>query len=266
MNFWKYQANGNDFVIFDDRRGSLVKRESAFFNRICDRKIGVGADGILFLKESLTADYKMVYLNADGNEVSMCGNGARALTHFVHNIAKLGASSEYTFETQNGVYNSRVSDNGRVYLTMTELYDEGAIEISDLIRDAEYSYYLNTGVPHCVFKMAGIDEFPLEKKGSEIRFDQRFEAGVNVNIFEVIKVGENHSELKMRTFERGVEAETLACGTGAMAVALTYLKSEKKVDEVKIQTPGGTLVISIQGSKREFSGDVRLVFEGHFLE
>lgn len=275
MDFWKYQANGNDFVVFDDRRSKFSEAPAAHFAFICDRKKGVGADGILFLKTSMKADYKMVYLNADGGEVSMCGNGARALTHFVHHVIKLKGrnpdekkETQYTFETMNGIYQSRVDEDGKIFLTMTELYDEDAVEIGDFLADHKIldRRYMNTGVPHCVFEVESVDEFDLLKEAPSIRYDKRFSEGVNVNVYQVLQPG----DLKMRTYERGVENETLACGTGTMAVALTYAHKYGTGSSgqlgINFETPGGHLQVMIEEDKREFSGEVHLVFQGHFLD
>ena len=275
LDFWKYQANGNDFVIFDDRRSQFCESPSAHFSFICDRKKGVGADGILFLKTSMKADFKMIYLNADGGEVSMCGNGARALTHFVHHVIKLKGRNpeekkitDYVFETQNGIYNSRVNEDGKIFLTMTELYDENAIDLSDFLPSEKIldRYYVNTGVPHCVFEVEDVDKFDLLSQAPTIRYDKRFEEGVNINVYQVLQPG----DLKMRTYERGVENETLACGTGTIAVALTYAKKHGVNTGsqlgINFQTLGGHLQVLLDEDKREFSGDVDLVFQGHFLD
>jgi diaminopimelate epimerase len=264
VDFWKYQANGNDFVIFDDRLGSFCEAPVAHFEFTCDRKKGVGADGILFLKKSMKADFKMIYLNADGNEVSMCGNGARAITHFVHYVIKMKQTNDYSFETQNGIYHSRVGEDGKIFLDMTELYDEEAVEIQDLFPEAKSFYYANTGVPHCVFEVQDVVDFDLLGRSPKMRYDERFTEGVNINVFEVLNPG----ELKMRTYERGVEAETLACGTGTIAVALAYQKKYGDLKNVLIHSLGGELnvVLDNEKKKREYSGDVELVFQGKFLD
>jgi diaminopimelate epimerase len=262
VNFWKYQANGNDFVLFDDRLASFCDAPIGDFEFICDRKIGVGADGILFLKKSMKADFKMIYLNADGNEVSMCGNGARAITHFVHEVVQMKQTKNYSFETQNGIYYSRIDDNGKIFLNMTELYDEDTINISDLCPEAKSHYYANTGVPHCVFEIEDIDKFDLLGRAPKMRYDGRFKEGVNINIYEMV----NESELKMRTFERGVENETLACGTGTVAVALAFQKYHGQKNEILIHAAGGELSVVLEKDKREYSGQVELVFQGQFLD
>ncbi|MBT7611084.1 MAG: diaminopimelate epimerase [Bacteriovoracaceae bacterium] len=264
MNFWKYQANGNDFVIFDDRLSLFCSAPSAHFEFICDRKRGVGADGVLFLKKSMKADFKMIYLNADGNEVSMCGNGARAITHFVHNVIQMQQTDEYIFETKNGIYHSRVGTSGKIFLDMTELYDEGAVEIKDLFPEAKSYYYANTGVPHCVFEVENVDQFDLMGSAPKMRYDTRFKEGVNINVFQVL----GPSELKMRTYERGVEAETLACGTGTIAVALAYQKQYGNQKQLLIHSMGGELYVILDNekNKREYSGEVKLVFQGKFLD
>ncbi len=263
MEFWKYQANGNDFIIIDDREaGALLEGGAAFFEQLCHRKFGIGADGVLFLKNSEAQDFKMIYCNADGKEVSMCGNGARAMVDFYHNMNSNKKKMNYAFETKNGVYQARVDQNEKIFLSMVELYDEGAIDVSGLLKGSTFSYYLNTGVPHVVFEVENVNEFDLEGLAPKVRHDSRFRAGVNVNIFQTT----SSFKVIMRTYERGVEGETLACGTGAMAVAISYCKKYGPHSYLDIESKGGTVQICFREGKREFSGDVCLVFQGQFLK
>lgn len=246
LKFWKYSATGNDFVVFDDRDGSVPVMD---WEALCDRKSGIGADGILLLRSSDKADFRMTYLNADGGEVEMCGNGGRAISHF--GKVELGISpknnSTYEFETLEGVYNSIVEDD-YVQLNMTEFSEWKKIEIKDLY-PAEKSIYMKTGVPHCIFLVQSVDDIDLDSVASPIRHNKVFERGVNVNFIE--RIGENH--IKMRTFERGVEGETLACGTGATAAALACNEFFGWKDSVQIDAPGGRIEIQFKGEDGKFS-------------
>lgn len=197
-------------------------------------------DGLLFVEppRGEDFDFHMRYLNADGGEVEMCGNGARAILHFVSRELKvIPRKDSYQFSTQKGVYWGKGSENFPVQ--MTEIYDWNKFNVSDLF-SSSFSYYLNTGVPHTIFEVDFLKEVDLQKIGSEIRYNPRFEKGVNVNFFKVIKP----NEVSMRTYERGVEGETLSCGTGATAVALSLAKERGWDSPIKVHVPGGELSIS----------------------
>ncbi len=254
MKFWKYQANGNDFVIFDVRVDSLDYSNKELWGKICDRKYGVGADGVLFFAPSENHDFKMIYLNADGGEVDMCGNGARAMVH----LAKvLLDKTPVSFETRKGVYEGEVLADGRVSVSMNELYGVEEVPISDLYTEGKNCYFANTGVPHCVYEVEDVDKVDLVEVARPIRYDKRFCEGTNINFFDV-----KNGTLRMRTYERGVEGETLACGTGTVAVALAYVKHHGKKDELEIQTPGGMMKVQFKGEKRFLSGEVSNPFNG----
>lgn len=245
VKFWKYSATGNDFIVFDDREGETPALN---WEALCHRETGLGADGILLLGKSDKADFKMTYLNADGGEVEMCGNGGRAISHFAKNelgiLPKEG--SEYKFETLEGVYSSTVEDDF-IRLNMTEFDEWKAIDINSQF-SSKASIYMKTGVPHCIYLVDSVDEIDLVKTARPIRYNELFSRGTNINFIE--KVADHH--LKMRTYERGVEGETLACGTGATAAALAaneFFGWEKKV---RIDAPGGELEIHFEGSKGDF--------------
>lgn len=246
LKFWKYSATGNDFVVFDDRDGSVPSLD---WVSLCDRESGIGADGILLLRDSDKGDFKMTYLNADGGEVEMCGNGGRAISHFAQ--VELGITpknnSRFEFETLEGIYNSTV-ENDFIKLNMTEFSDWKKIDISSLFQ-SENSIYMKTGVPHCIYLVDSVDQIELDKVASPIRHDKIFEKGVNVNFIE--KIADHH--IKMRTFERGVEGETLACGTGATAAALACNDFFGWKKSIQIDAPGGRLEIQFSGENGSFS-------------
>lgn len=256
--FFKYSGTGNDFVIIDNRNGVCDVEDKKYWQKVCDRKFGVGADGVLFLNPSEKYDYRMIYLNADGGEVSMCGNGTRCLAHFAATVLGLGDKKSYTFETQKGVYKAHVNGDF-VKVLMSELYDVDAIEVSDLFKSS-HSKFMNTGVPHCVYECDQLDDLDLQNVGAKIRYDERFPEGVNANFFKV--VGDRH--IRLRTYERGVEGETLACGTGATAAALSTSKFFGWQHDVRVEMPGGDLVIEFNQDHSEvyLGGQVEKIFSG----
>ncbi len=257
ISFDKYCGTGNDFIVLDNRTNSFDPKDSKLWQRLCDRRFGVGADGVLFFNTSEEYDFEMVYLNADGGEVGMCGNGARALTSFAKKIQF--DKVEFTFKTRDGIYSSEVLKSGDIKLEMSRLDEVGAIDVSDIIPN-ENSFYMNTGVPHAVYFVNSASEVPLEEWGSRVRYDERFTEGCNANFVQVIADG----KLKVRTYERGVEGETLACGTGAVACAFAYRKLHKSVDVIDIEVPGGELQIIFENEKVYLCGKASKIFSGVF--
>lgn len=261
LTFFKYSGTGNDFVVIDNRKAIYSVDDVAYWNKVCDRKFGVGADGVLFLNSSEKYDYKMIYLNADGGEVSMCGNGSRCLAHYAATVLGLGDKKNYTFETKKGVYKAHV-DGDYVKVLMSELYDVDAFDVSDLYKSA-HAKFMNTGVPHCIYENENLDSFDLQNIGAKIRYDKRFPEGTNANFFKVVE--KNH--IKLRTYERGVEGETLACGTGATAAALACSTFFGWKNSVQVDMPGGSLTIEFSDDHSEvyLCGQVEKIFSGALL-
>ena len=261
INFTKFNATGNDFIIIDNRNQLYKVEDKNKWSALCSLKTGVGADGVLFLEKSPNLDFKMRYINADGGEVEMCGNGARAITAFAHGVLETKKIT-YKFETMNGVYECSLDDIYGYRLRMSELYDVGKIELKDLELkfQAKKSFYLNTGVPHAVFEIEKIQEYPVVNNGRMVRYDERFPKGSNANFFEVISP--NH--IKIRTYERGVENETLSCGTGATATALAAATFYGWNDLVVLETLGGILTILFSLDLKEIylCGKVEKIFTG----
>ena len=258
MVFTKIVGTGNDFIVVDNLSGSPLALSSGEIKGLCARRVGVGADGMLFLQKPKKegAHFGMQYFNADGHEVEMCGNGACALSFFYHELMGGEGVGDYTFETQNGTYWSQVRGD-RVKLQMMEISQAGAIEIGDLV-DAKFSYYINTGVPHCVYEVENLADCPVGSWGSKVRWDQRFEQGANCNFFQ--QIGDY---LHIRTFERGVEAETLACGTGVVAVALAlYLRGDRR-EVYHCRVSGGEVMVQVESPHKVFfCGKVEKIFTG----
>jgi len=260
IKFIKYNAVGNDFIVIDNRENQVSALSKDFWRELCTPKIGIGADGVLLLEKSSKADFKMHYLNADGGEVSMCGNGARTLTAF-YDIELNDHKPLYKFETQNGIYECLPIDSGEYRLKMTELYDVNKIDVRDLAPE-KVGQYLNTGVPHCVFEVSNIDQVDVYELGKKVRYDQRFQNGSNANFYQVLSPG----KLAIRTYERGVENETLSCGTGAVATAIVASKLHSFFDEITLQTKGGVLKVQFSKDYSEIylCGKVEKIFEGLF--
>ncbi|WP_417335328.1 diaminopimelate epimerase [Halobacteriovorax marinus] len=257
ISFDKYCGTGNDFIVLDNRTGSFDQQDQALWQRICDRRFGVGADGVLFFDNSDEYDFEMAYLNADGGEVGMCGNGARVLTSFAKKIQF--DKTDFKFKTRDGVYSSSVLKSGLIKLEMTQLSEINTIDVSDLITSKD-SFFMDTGVPHCVYFLDSLDNIPLIEWGAKVRYDKRFSEGANANFVEIIDEG----HLKVRTYERGVEGETLACGTGATACAWAYRELYKQIDHIKIDVPGGELEVLFEDEKVYLSGKVEKIFSGVF--
>lgn len=256
--FYKYSGSGNDFLLVNATENDYQIRPSLVRNW-CQRKDGVGADGvILFSKGSEDCDYALRIWNSDGSEAEMCGNAARCSVHFAHH-AIFKNQTNFTFKTMNGVYfGSIIGDEVRV--KMTELYDVESIDVSDF--SSKIAFYCNTGVPHTVLQVSSVEDVNVESLGSVIRNDVRFTAGTNVDFFEI--VNNEKQIIKLRVYERGVEAETLCCGTGIMATAVACAKKLGWSEEITVHAKGGLLkaIVDKKLSDLYFQGKVKLVFQG----
>ncbi|MBC7427003.1 MAG: diaminopimelate epimerase [Bacteriovorax sp.] len=261
IKFTKFNATGNDFIVIDNRNLAFDANDKARWAKLCSLKTGIGADGVLLLEKSTKADFKMRYINADGGEVEMCGNGARAITAFAHETLEV-KKELYKFETMNGIYECAIDAVYGYRLKMTELYDMDKINLQDLDQPmkAKKSLYMNTGVPHAVFEIEKILEYPVFANGKAVRYDIRFPKGSNANFFEVI----SPKHIRIRTYERGVENETLSCGTGATATALAAAAFYNWNDEVVLETLGGKLAVKFSEDLKDIylCGQVEKIFTG----
>lgn len=231
IEFSKYQGTGNDFVILDNRDGiysNLTKEQVAF---ICDRHFGIGADGLMMLQLKDHYDFEMIYFNADGGESSMCGNGGRCLVAFAK---KLGVIKDKAhFIATDGPHEATIDEHDRVELKMK---DVNAIE-----RFTDHSI-LNTGSPHYVKWVNKTEEVDVFHEGRTIRYNEKFgSAGINVNFVSV----QPHT-IDVRTYERGVENETLSCGTGVTASAIAAFADSTEPQNITVKTPGGTLSVKFK--------------------
>lgn len=258
MRFYKYSGSGNDFVLFNNLEGNFRPRTS-LIQQWCKRREGVGADGVISVEASKEHDYALRIWNADGSEAEMCGNAARSCIHFVHHILGFG-KEKYQFETMNGVYEGRPLEGDFVQVKMTELYDLGKIIVDDF--STKGALYLNTGVPHCVIQVNSVEDINIHSLGRMVRNDVRFPNGTNVDFFEV--VDDRKQVIKLRVYERGVEDETLCCGTGVMATAVACRKLFGWSGEITVHAKGGCLsaVVDEDLENLYFQGEVKMVFSG----
>lgn len=250
----KYQGTGNDFVMIDNRLNFFPKNNIQLIEKICDRRFGVGADGVILLENDADVDFKMVYYNSDGNESSMCGNGGRCIAAFAKMLKII--NNKAIFIATDGLHHATILENGNVSLQMKEV-DEVKIE-KDYI-------FLNTGSPHHVLLVDDLDNLDVKTNGAKIRYSDLYgRAGSNVNF--VKPISENHFAL--RTYERGVEDETLSCGTGATAAAIAMNAIGKtNAQEIHLDVQGGKLKVTFEKQNDIYTnvfleGPATFVFEG----
>jgi diaminopimelate epimerase len=229
LSFYKYQGTGNDFIMVDDRNHRFDEKELALVQKLCDRKFGIGADGLILIRNHSDFDFEMIYFNADGSQ-SMCGNGARCAVAF---SAFLGIIKEKTyFLAIDGPHQALLRDD-EVELLMGNVIG---------IAESKGDYFVNTGSPHHVRFVEQVKDYPVFDQGKSIRYDECYApGGTNVNFVE----GLSEVEVFVRTYERGVEDETLSCGTGVTAAAIVY-GAKKNQNLVKINTLGGKLSVKFQ--------------------
>ena len=252
LPFNKYQGTGNDFIIIDNRKGIFNPANNDLVKYLCDRRFGIGADGFILITTAQGYDYRMIYYNSDGNESSMCGNGGRCAAAFAirHEIA----SKSQKFITSDGLHEA-VEEAGIIRLKMNDVTG------FQLIDD---HYFINTGSPHYVVFRKDVMKMDVRNRGKEIRWSNKFApGGTNVNFAEISDTG-----IFVRTFERGVEDETLSCGTGVTAAAIaSVLRGYFKAGKINIETPGGKLSVEFNRDEDKITdvwlcGPATFVFEG----
>lgn len=255
LTFFKYQGTGNDFVMVDNRENKISKNDTKLINHLCDRKFGIGADGLILLENSEYPedDFKMVYFNADGNESSMCGNGGRCLVAFAKFLGIVQDSARFT--AIDGTHEASIKE-GMVSLKMQDV---------KLVEKNDDFVFLDTGSPHHVIFSEDINSKDVKREGAAVRYSNRYAAvGTNVNFVEALSI----DNFLVRTYERGVEDETLSCGTGVTAVALAAYDSGKTHSrKVNLKTPGGELSVSFKKTENGYqdiwlSGPAKQVFKG----
>lgn len=249
INFSKYQGTGNDFVIIDNRLGDikLSEQQIAF---LCDRRFGVGGDGLMLLGSAEGYDFSMTYFNADGTEGTMCGNGGRCLVQFAHDNGIV--KEKYLFIAIDGPHEAAIHSNGWVHLKMTDVVS---------IENGGDFFVTNTGSPHFVKFVTSIETYEVFNEGKSIRYNDRFsKEGINVNFVE-----QKQDHLFVRTYERGVENETYSCGTGVTAAAIISRILEKGSHDISIKTIGGSLAVNFNNEGDGYFTNVWLKGPGTFV-
>ena len=256
INFYKFHGAGNDFIFIDNQLGQFGLN-SKQLEMLCHRKRGIGADGVVFFNSSLISDFEMKYYNADGSEGSMCGNAGRCAIAFADTI---GISKErYLFSAIDGLHTAKFhKKNGCMWQVELGMIDVNRVEVN------QGSCFIDTGSPHHIEFVKDLEHLDVIKEGIGIRYSSRYEPdGVNVNFVEVVE-----GVIKVRTYERGVENETLSCGTGVVASAMAMSALEGGVQECyKVQARGGKLEVSFQKEAFKFknvvlSGPAVMVYSG----
>ena len=262
MEFYKYSGSGNDFIMLDNRDLSC-RLTAAEIEAWCNRRYGIGADGVILIGASETLDFSMRIFNSDGSEAEMCGNGARCSIHFYSQVLHPQLCTDFSFQTMNGIYQGKILEEDRIQIKMTELYDVAKIDVSDLC--GKNGLYLNTGVPHTVLQVSSVDDVNVEAVGAAIRYDSRFKEGTNICFFDVIQ--SEKQAVRLRVYERGVEGETLCCGTGVMATAVACAKFFSWSGDIKVIAKGGELsaIVDKEFEELYFCGRVKQVFKGQLL-
>tara|TARA_B100001250_G_scaffold169435_1_gene145914 strand:+ start:4681 stop:5454 length:774 start_codon:yes stop_codon:yes gene_type:complete len=253
IEFYKYQGTGNDFVVIDDRDSVFDIDDKRLISALCERRMGIGADGLILLRGHKDLDFEMIYFNSDGNQSSMCGNGGRCIVAFANLLGII--SSEANFMAIDGVHKAKINRDN-ISLKMKD------VSSIDLIANG---FVLDTGSPHYVKIVDDLDVISVEDDGESIRNLPFFKReGINVN-FALCS-----DELSVRTYERGVEAETLSCGTGVVATAIAMHNAQYvNKESVLVHTRGGVLCVDFKLVKDSYinvwlSGEVDLVYAGEF--
>ena len=246
VHFSKYHGTGNDFVMIDGRELYPSLLDQNLIQKMCHRRFGIGADGLIVLEKSDQNDFAMRYFNADGREGTMCGNGGRCIAAFARQLGIPG--TEMTFQGIDGIHHASLLPGGQIRLKLSDVTG---------IQRLEDGYLINTGSPHFVKFVQNLDKISMDVEGKEIRHQSRFgKEGVNVNFVEADRQADS---LFVRTFERGVEAETWSCGTGVTAAAISsYLHHKSDKVTCSILTKGGELQVDFQAKANLRFTDVYL--------
>lgn len=251
ITFYKYEGAGNDFIMIDNRDNSFPKNNSTLIQKLCDRHFGIGADGLILLENDAETDFKMVYYNADGEEGTMCGNGGRCIVSFANKLDAI--SSNTTFKAIDGLHHATIKND----LVSLQMADVKKVEVY------ENYVFANTGSPHHVQLVENAETYDVVLNGRKLR-NEYGDTGSNINFVQQV----DETTFKVRTYERGVEDETLACGTGVTAVAIAMHKTNKtNSNNIKLSVLGGELevafVVENECYKNVFlKGPATFVFSG----
>lgn len=251
INFNKFQGTGNDFVMIDNRANIFPKENTDIISHLCDRHFGVGADGLILLENDAKTDFRMVYYNADGNESTMCGNGGRCIVAFAKQLKIIEGKT--TFIAIDGLHHAEINDT----IVSLQMIDVNEFEIG------KNFIFLDTGSPHHVQLVDNLEDFAVNIAGRKLR-NAYGDEGSNINFAEQI----NQNTFRVRSYERGVEDETLACGTGVTAVAIAMHKTNKTTSTIiSLHVEGGNLEVSFTEEKGVYKnvflkGPAKFVFSG----
>ncbi len=263
IHFYKYQGTGNDFIMIDDRNSTFPIEDHALVAKLCDRRFGIGADGLILLQNISSSDFFMRYYNSDGNQSSMCGNGGRCIVAFAHHLKSINDQTK--FNAVDGIHEAIISGEGNELFIKLKMQDVQLVNKLD-----EHTFELNTGSPHFVkFLSLPIEPFALVEEAKKIRYNNEYKTdGINVNFVNL----DGLKKISMRTYERGVEDETLSCGTGVTAAALSTAMLNNLpngIHIIDVKTKGGLLSVKFNFNKLKNSftdvwlqGPATFVFEG----
>lgn len=240
MEFHKYQGTGNDFVMIDNRNNSFPKADISLIAHLCNRRFGIGGDGLILLENDETTDFKMVYYNADGNQSSMCGNGGRCIVAFAKSLNII--QDHATFYAIDGIHHATINNAGIVALQMKDV---------DEVKITPEYIFLDTGSPHHIEFTEDLKNCNVKADGAKIRYSDLYKTtGSNVNF--VKQISEN--SFAIRTYERGVEDETLSCGTGATAAAIAMNATGNTIaNTIEILVEGGKLEVTFERKDDKFT-------------
>lgn len=254
IKFYKYQGTGNDFVMIDNRDEKFPKNNTKLIEQLCDRRFGIGADGLILLENDNSTDFRMVYYNSDGNQSSMCGNGGRCLVAFAKSLNVI--EKETTFMATDGLHHATIFEDGIVSLQMKDV---------DTVKVTPEYVFLDTGSPHHIEIVEDLKNLDVKSKGSKIRYGGLYgEKGSNVNFVKQV----DDITFSLRTYERGVEDETFSCGTGATAAAIAMkVLGKTDSDTIQLNVEGGKLEVSFHSKDNKFTdvflkGPATFVYSG----
>lgn len=248
LHFFKYQATGNDFVLLDNR-DKKYDFSAAQIKRICDRKFGIGADGLMLVEKHPSLDFNLVYYNSDGSQ-SLCGNGSRAAVHFASVLGLVNGQT--SFQAYDGPHDATLAASGVIRLKMND--------VTEVRKDGE-DWFVNTGSPHYIRFVSGVKDYPVYEEGRQIRYSDNYKpGGTNVNFVELLP----GNTLFVRTYERGVENETLSCGTGVTAAAMAA-SQKGYTSPVFIKTPGGELSVEFKSGHTGLATGQSVAFKDVYL-
>jgi len=256
FEFHKYSANGNDFIIIDSLKRDLFL-SSEICKQMCDRHDGIGADGVMILRSSDRADFFIEIFNSDGSRANMCSNGLRSCFHFYHK--NTDEKKSYTAELANKIYEGKV-DKAQSSILLDVSNTNFSIKIDlDFCANYKSHGFIDTGVPHLCLEVEDINSIDVNNLGKTLRNNPYFKHGANINFFEICE-----GVISIRTYERGIEAETLSCGSGILACAI-FLKKKLNLSVFNFRSPGGESIVKFSDQGYEYVGIVNHVFSGQYF-